>query len=251
MAVVVINTASPLFVWVLSMLYTFWVKYPQYRPALSFIRLGMARDLCSKGVQFFILQICGVILFTSTNIIISKMFSPSDVTPYQVTYRYFSIILVAFNTICLPFWNATTDAYSRGDITWIKRMERKLNLVIAGSIGSLILMLIVSEWVYYFWVGSDLPIPFDLSASMAIYITILIISLRYSYILNGINILRIQIVFTTIATIIFLPLAWAACKYIGTITSLVFVMCLVQIPGMFANMWKYHQLFGNKSIEQL
>ena len=246
MIVVVINTASPLLIWIISLPYTFWIKYPQYKPSFRCVDLGMSRNLCSAGVQFFILQICGVILFTSTNIIISKMFSPAEVTPYQVVYRYFSIILVAFNTVCLPFWNATTDAYARNDIIWIKQTEHKLNLLVIGAFASLAIMLILSKQVYTVWIGDSIQIPFSLSVSMALYIITLIVSLRYSYILNGINILHIQLLFTIIATVVFLPLAWAACKYIGNVTALVCAMCLVQIPGLIANAWKYHQLFGNK-----
>ena len=119
LAVVVINTASPLLVWAASAVYTFRKRYPQYSPSFRHVDRQMTRDLCSTGVQFFILQICGVILMTSTNIIISKMFSPAEVTPYQIVYRYFSLVLVVFNAICLPFWNATTDAYTRRDMEWI------------------------------------------------------------------------------------------------------------------------------------
>ena len=41
-----------------------------------------------------------------------------------------------------------------------------------------------------------------------------------------------------------LPLAWYVCKAYGTITSLVIVMCIVNIPGMFANAWKYYQILS-------
>lgn len=241
--VVVINTVSPLFIWILSAFYTFKVKYPQYCPNLQHVDLKMSRSLCSTGLQFFILQICSMVLFTSTNIIISKMFSPAEVTPYQIAYRYFSIMLVVFNIICMPFWNATTDAYARDDMEWIHKTSRKLNITVAGIFFSLAIMVILSNFVYRIWIGSDVHIPTELSISMALYIFILTASLRYSYILNGINILRIQLIFTIIATFVFLPLAWIACKLCGTVTSLVYVMCIVHVPGLFANMCKYHQIF--------
>lgn len=246
LVVVVINTLSPLVVWAVSALYTFRKRYPQYSPSFRHVNMKMTRDLCSTGVQFFILQICGVILLASTNIIISKLFSPAEVTPYTIVYRYFSLVLVVFNAICLPFWNATTDAYTRNDLAWIHQAGRKLNMIVGAAFVLLALMVLIAPPVYRLWVGSEVQIPPGLSASMALYIFILIASFRFSYILNGINVLRIQLVFTLFATIVFIPLAWLACKHGGSTTWLVLAMCAVQCPGLIANMWKCHQVFRKK-----
>jgi O-antigen/teichoic acid export membrane protein len=241
--VVVVNTASLFILWAVSIPYTFRKKYPQYCPSLKYINLKMARSLCSTGLQFFVIQICGIVLFMTTNIIISKAFSPAEVTPYQVAYRYFNIAFVLFSTICVPFWNATTDAYARKDFGWIRSSSRKLNLLIVGIFMMLCVMVLVSDFVYDVWVGSDVAISHELSLSTAVYVFIMCYSLRYSYILNGINVLRIQLVFIIIATVVFLPLAWYVCKTFGTVTSLIWVMCAVNVPGLLANIWKYHTMF--------
>ena len=246
LVVAVINTVSPLLIWLACMLYTFLYKYPQYRPSARNVNLRMSRSLCSTGVLFFILQVCSVILFTSTNIIISQAFSPAEVTPYQIAYRYFSLMLVAFNIICLPFWNATTDAYARKDMKWIVFTGRRLNRLLMLIFAGLLLMVLLSDHVYRLWVGAEVQIPIGLSASMALYIFILIVSMRYSYILNGINVLRIQLVFTVSAVVVFIPLAWVVCRYYGTVTSLVLTMCLINLPGLIANRWKYNQLFHTR-----
>ena len=176
------------------------------------------------------------------------MFSPAEVTPYHVAYRYFNLVLVVFTTICMPFWNATTDAYARNDIQWIRQTERKLNLLIACGFLALCLMVMVSNYAYSLWVGNEVNISIELSASIALYVFILILSQRYSFILNGLNILRIQLFFTVPATIVFLPLAWYICNIWESVTGLVLTMCLVNTPGLIANAWKYYQLIHMKKI---
>lgn len=245
--VALISTGAPLGVWLISMAYTFGIKYPQYRPSMSYFNIHLAKDLCSKGIQFFVIQICGVILFMSTNIIISQMFSPAEVTPYQIGYRYFTLVLVVFSTICMPFWNATTDAYARNDIQWIRQAGHKLNLLLVGCFLALAMMVLLSNYVYRIWVGNEVVIPIHLSASLALYVFIQILSLRYSYILNGLNILRIQLLFIVPATIAFLPLAWYACNTFSSVTSLVLTMCIVNTPGLIANAWKYYQIINTYS----
>ena len=241
--VVVINTAAPFVTWAVTIPYTFIKRYPQYCPSIKHIHLNLARNLFTTGMKFFVIQICGVVLFMTTNIIISKFFSPAEVTPYQVAYRYFNIAFVLFSTICMPFWNATTDAYARKEFEWIYKVGQRLNMLIAGIFVMLLVMLSVSGFVYHIWVGSEVSIPFSLSAFTALYVFILCMSQRYSYILNGINELRIQLICIIPATIIFLPLAWYVSKTFGTVSSLVCVMCLVNIPGLIANAWKYYQIF--------
>jgi len=244
--VVLVNTASLLFLWAVFIPYTFKKKYPQYCPSIKYINFKMARSLCSTGLQFFAIQICGVILFMTTNIIISKALNPAEVTPYQVAYRYFNIAFVLFSTICIPFWNATTDAYTRKDYEWIRNSSKKLNLLMAGIFIMLLCMVLMSDFVYYIWIGDDVVISHELSICTAVYVFVMCFSQRYSYILNGLNELRIQLVFAFIAAVVFLPLAWYVCKTFETVTSLVWVMCAVNTPGLLANMWKYNRLFPRK-----
>ncbi len=244
--VVVVNTAAPLLTWAVTIPYTFGRRYPQYRPSVRHVSMSQARSLCSTGLKFFVIQICGVVLFMTTNIIISKLFSPTEVTPYQVAYRYFNIAFVLFSTICMPFWNATTDAYARQDYVWIYRVGHKLNLLMLAILLLLMMMLMASGIVYSIWIGSEVQIPIELSAATALYIFILCLSQRYSYILNGIGELRIQLLCIIPATIVFLPLAWYVSKTFGTVSSLVCAMCLVNTPGLIANAWKYYQVFPRK-----
>lgn len=249
MYVVFINTLSPLIIWTAFYPYTFFYRYPQFRPSFRYINKQISYILCSQGIKFFVLQIFSVVLFASVNIIISKLFSPSEVTPYQIAYRYFSLVLVVFNIISIPFWNATTDAYYRGDIAWIKRSSRKLDIVVSASFFILLIMLLFSGFVYTIWIGQEVTIPIELSIAMAAYIFVLVISLRYSYILNGVNALRIQLIFTIFATVVFVPLSWYAGNTFRNVSSIVWVMCIINIPGMLANAWKYYQIFYKKETK--
>jgi len=249
MYVVFINTLSPLIIWTAFYPYTFFYRYPQFRPSFRYINKQISYILCSQGIKFFVLQIFSVVLFASVNIIISKLFSPSEVTPYQIAYRYFSLVLVVFNIISIPFWNATTDAYYRGDIAWIKRSSRKLDIVVSASFFILLIMLLFSGFVYTIWIGQEVTIPIELSIAMAAYIFVLIVSLRYSYILNGVNALRIQLIFTIFATVVFVPLSWYAGNTFRNVSSIVWVMCIINIPGMLANAWKYYQIFYKKETK--
>ena len=247
MLIALVNTAAPLLVYLLAYPYTFFYKYPHLRPSFKLINFKEARAVINMGVQFFIMQISSVILFMTSNLLISNLFTPALVTPYQITYRYFSLMLVAFTVICMPFWNATTDAYERGDIQWIRNATRKLRLMLIGIMACMVMMVVLSPWVYSIWIGDKVTIDIRMSIVMATYIFILIYSMRYSYFINGIGKLRLQLIFTTAAAIVFIPLAYLTTQLTHSIIWFMIVMCLVNLPGLIVNRIQFYKLINGKA----
>ena len=247
MLIALVNTLSPLLVYLLAYPYTFFYKYPQLRPSFRLIDFKEAKAVINMGVQFFIMQISSVVLFMTSNILISNLFSPEMVTPYQITYRYFSILLVVFTVICMPFWNATTDAYQRNDMEWIRQAASKLRLMTIGILLCLIVMVALSNIVYAIWIDRQTVIDIRMSIVMAAYIFILIYSMRYSYFINGIGTLRLQLIFTATAAIVFIPLAYLATWWTHDIIWFMVVMCLVNIPGLIVNRIQFYKLINGKA----
>ena len=242
--IALVNTVCPLLVYLIAYPYTFYYKFSHLRPAFGLVDLKEAKAVISMGIEFFIIQISSVILFMTSNLLISKLFTPAMVTPYQITYRYFSILLVVFTVICMPFWNATTDAYERGDIQWIHNATRKLRLMTIGIFLCLIVMILVSSFIYTIWIGQDTTIDIRMSIAVAMYIFILIYSMRYSYFINGIGKLRLQLIFSASAAILFIPLAYLVVKFTNDIIWFIAVMCLINIPGLIINRIQFNKLIN-------
>lgn len=125
--IALVNTMSPLVVYLISWPLTFRGRHADLSPKLSFVDKKTVSELFGMGMKFFILQIASIVLFMSSNVIISNSFSPEYVTPYQIAYRYFSAAQLLFSILCMPYWTATTDAYQRGDMEWIKHADHTLN----------------------------------------------------------------------------------------------------------------------------
>ena len=247
MHIALVNTAAPLLVYLLAFPYTFLYKYPQLRPSFSLINLQEAKTVINMGVQFFIMQISGVILFMTSNLLISNLFSPELVTPYQITYRYFSILLVIFTVVCMPFWNATTDAYQLNEMGWIRNATRRLRQLTIAFLVSLVVMILLADTVYAIWIDRQTVIDTKMTVTMAVYIFILIYSMRYSYFINGIGKLRLQLIFTTAAAVLFIPLAYVTTLWTHDIIWFMVVMCLVNIPGLIVNRIQFYKLINGKA----
>ena len=244
--VVIVNTVSPLLVYILAYPYTFYKKFPELRPSLKYVNLSSALELGNLGVKFFWLQIAGVIQFMTANLLISNFFSPAMVTPYQIAYRYMSIVMVLFTVVCMPFWNATTDAYERNDIQWIINANKKMNWMTLCIAILLLVMIAVSPWVYQIWIGDACEVSFGMTVMMALYIFFLILSMRYSYFLSGISALRLQL-YMTIMTVIFIPAAWIVSHVKHDILWFMAVMCFCVVPSIIVHGIQLHKILANKA----
>ena len=239
--VVVVNTAAPLLVYMAAYPYTFYIKFTELRPTWHSINLRAALQLGNLGIKFFWLQVAGIIQFMTANILISNFFTPEMVTPYQIAYRYMSLVIVFFTVICMPFWNATTDAYERGDMGWIEKAGKKMNTLTIFIFCLLVLMTALSPLVYQVWIGDKCDVPFGMTAMMALYIFLLVLSMRYSYFLNGIGALRMQL-YMTVSAIVFIPLAWLVSYVTHDILWFMAVMCLCNLPGIVVNIIQFNRI---------
>lgn len=241
--IVIANTAAPLAAFLIAFIITFCFIHTELRPSPRFVNIRAAMNLGNLGIKFFWLQVAGIIQFMTANILISNFFTPQMVTPYQIAYRYMSLIIVVFTVICMPFWNATTDAYARGDMEWIRRANRKMSLMSVVIALLMMVMVLLSPWVYDIWIEEACHVPFGMTVMMALYIFLLVLSMRYSYFLNGIGALRLQLGMT-VFTVIFIPLAWIVCRMTHDILWFMAVMCLCIAPSILVNMIQFNKILN-------
>ena len=241
-----IYSVAPLFVYVLAYPVTFGRLYPYLRPSFSLFKKEYLGDLFNIGVKFFLLQLSAILLFAFANILISQLFGPDSVTPYNISYRYFSLIPMAMNLLLAPMWSATTDAFARGEIDWIKKTKRKTELILFGAIILIAFQLSVSGFFYRIWVGSDVSVGWPISILMAIYIAILIASLTYSSFLNGIGKLQVQVINTVSMAILFYPVCYVLGYKFG-IAGVIGGMCLLNISGLILNFVQFHKILNGKA----
>ena len=85
-------SAVPAIILLFATVFFFRRIYNEYKPSIKYVDFKYAKQLMSLGSSFFIIQMSMAILFATDNIIISQLFNPSYVTPYQIANKYFSII---------------------------------------------------------------------------------------------------------------------------------------------------------------
>lgn len=180
-------------------------RYPQLRPRRDAIDLSLTAPIVSKGMGFFLIQITScVVIFGSSNFIILRLVNAEAVTVYGIAYKLFHAISMAYLIVLAPMWNAYTDAYVKGDFEWIRKtFRRALGIWGLTLIGGLAL-LALSPFVYKLWLGDRVEIPLAVSACVLIYISMYNLNNCVTYLLNGFNKIRVQMVTSVVFTVFYL-----------------------------------------------
>lgn len=245
-AVAIVYTAAPFLVYAAAFPVTFGRLYPRLRPRLRDFRRKMLREIFALGISFFGLQIFGIILFTTSNIIISRYAGPAEVPPYQIAYRYFSLVLMLFTIIITPLWSATTDAHAKGDTAWIRKSCRHALLMLGVMLLLLVVMVAASGFVYPFWTLGKVEVPLEMTILMALYVLELMFSLLYAQFIYGFGTIRLQMLATGLEAAAFIPLAIVGIRHYG-VCGLLVALIAVNALCAVTNFVQFHKIIGGRA----
>ncbi len=218
---VFITAGSPVFVFLLANIYHFKTGLKQFAPKFKAISLKSAKELLSVGGVFFIIQIGALVIYETDNIIITHYLGPTEVTTFNVAYKYFSLIITLFVIALTPYWSAFTDAYTKQDFIWIKASIKRMRIFWLYTSIIAIIMYACANIFYKVWLANAVVVPGIVSLSMAIYVIAVNWQGIYVYALNGMGKLRLQLIFVIISAVINIPLSIILIKQIGVAGSII------------------------------
>lgn len=201
-----IFSALPVVILLIMNFLSFSNAYKQVAPSISFWKKEYLEGIFGLGFKFFVIQMSGIVLFSTDNFVITQLYGPEAVVPYNIVYKYFSASNMALTIIMTPYWSSITEAYVKKDFEWLKKSMRSLIKISCFSIVLLIVMTLLSAQVYNIWIGNKISIPFVLSIHMAFYFALNIFCNPFTVLINGTGKITLQLYSLVITAIINIPL---------------------------------------------
>lgn len=196
--------ASPILVVAFFNITLYTGRYKRIAPSLRYVDFKEAPKLLKLGLQFFIIQIAGVIQFQMTNFLIMRYFGGSEVTAYNVAYKYFNILMMVWTILITPLWVGFTDAITKKDYQWIQnvftRYTRMFYLFLIGGF----LMFAISGFVYDLWMGDKVSVDTSISLWVFLYSIVYMFATLYVNFLNGAGELKTQTIASCISPFVFI-----------------------------------------------
>jgi O-antigen/teichoic acid export membrane protein len=231
-------TGSPLIVAAANSAYVFLYERPYLRPRFAHFSLRAARELLGIGSAFTILSLSASLAFASDNLVISHILGPSRVPDFAVPARIFGILSGLIISCLTPLWPAYGEAAARGDIAWIKStLARSLWASVTVSVAIGFIAFATMPTLLHHWIGREFPTPLLLAGGLALWVVVQAGSAAVSVLLNGLNIMRPQILIACVFTPLCILLKIVFTKSIGLpgpVLATIFVYLLaVVLPYYF------------------
>ncbi len=242
------STFIPVIVFVFATFIIFKIKYKSIAPSFRSIKFSNLKDLLGLGSQFFIIQIAGLIIFSTDNMIITQLFNPADVTVYNIAYKYFNYVPIVFFVILTPMWSAYTEAYIKDDIQWIKNAVNKILKIWVLLTMVVVAMILAANWAYNIWIGANIKIPFLLTLLMGVFVIVFNWNNVFMYFINGVGKIKLQLYSSIFAAIINIPLSIYFARNLNMgISGVIAASCLcIGISAVWAPI-QYFKLVNKKA----
>lgn len=173
------------------------IRFPKFHGSFKRIDYNYSHGILSLGIQMFIMQIAALILNTTDNLLILRLFGAADVTPYSFCYKYFSIIITFFTVIISPMTSAYTVAYTQNNLKWIQKALKSNTLILlVFTLGTFAAIFIFKPFAKI-WLHKELYFQPGLITYNAIYCCVSMISTTFASFVYGVG----KVKFATVATV--------------------------------------------------
>ncbi len=207
-----------------------WREYPFLVPSANLFSRNELKEISNLGLKFFFIQMAALVLYSTDNLIVIRLFGPSCVTPYHTSYTAFGIVYGVFGAMISPLWSKYTVAVQRKDYQWISKtitnLDRTLPLIGIVLIAGTFTFTSISE----VWLHKKLDYETGLIACMATYYFLSVWGSIYSTVLNGMSRVNMQLSLGIGAAILNIPLSLFLgrnCKMGSTGVCLATVICML------------------------
>lgn len=221
-------SAMPILVTIIATLILFKGKFRRVAPSFRTVNTSYIKDLFCLGFKFFIINIQVLVLYQSTNILISYVSSPIEVTYYNIAYKLLNCAMMVYTIITAPLWPAYTDAYVRNDYKWMRMMRKRMTRILSYSILCCLLLTTLAQPIYTIWVGNGVIVPFEMTFGVAIYVSVFCWVTLNGTIIVGMGKMKLNVLVVSMGMLIHIPLSLILSKYIGCY-GVVYSMVLVNI----------------------
>ena len=215
---------APILVTIIGSVVLFHGLCREVSPTFSSVEMWRTKELLSLGAKFFIINIQAVVVYQSSNFLISHVSSPEMVTAYNIAYKYLSLALVVYTNITMSLWTAYTDAYARGDRPWMIDTRRKMNRILMLCIVLCFIFAAVAPPVYSIWIQGKAEVPAAMTWWVAAYVsTFCFMTLNGTFIIGTGKVL-LETIVVAVGAIVYIPVALMAAQWLqqyGILAALV------------------------------
>lgn len=233
----------------------FWVtlyRKPWVAPKPSKFSLVAVPRITSSGGKFFLIQIAGLVVFNSDNLVISHFLSPAEVTPYSVTWRLVTYANTLQILLSQTLWPVYAEAWNRGDFTWLRRTYGRVRVLTLISLTLASGLLIpLGRTVIRYWAGSAAVPSRPLLILMCVWMSIYALTTNQSCLMGATDKVGRQAVSSIAAAVFNLSFSIYLAPRLGSMGVLLATVVSYVLFVLFVQVGEVRTILSRASIEEV
>ncbi|MEG0155141.1 MAG: MATE family efflux transporter [Lachnospiraceae bacterium] len=218
---------------ILTTIIIFKKKLKRAKPSFRAYDKEFALKILKLGYMFFWVQITLLVLNSTNDLIITRLYGPEYVVEYNVYNRVFMLFVSFFSIITNPVWSSVSNEYNKKNILKISKIYKYLNALGIFVCGLCFIIIPIFPFIIKIIVGSaNIKSNVIYALSFAIFSSVMIMTSSITCIANGINDLKPQMVGNTIAALLKIPIAIFASYYFNSWICIVWINTMLMIPSL-------------------
>jgi O-antigen/teichoic acid export membrane protein len=223
-------------------------------PSLKHFDITTAKSMFSFGMQFFMAQIFFMIMTSTNEILIARMFSSAAVVEYSIYYRLFTVVGSLFMFALTSLWSKVTKDLAQKKYKKILRTNRFLYVLSALALVGEFVMVLCCQFVINIWLQEDaIKVFYPTALIFAFYGGMYIFNVVLTTVANGMADLKTQIIFYGSGAVLKVPCVYLMSVKIGHWNTVMLYNAIVfAVFCVFQLLWverRLKKLMANETQE--
>lgn len=185
-------------------------------PSASSVKKRYVKNIFRVGVSLLWLQVVFMVVSSTNEILITSFVAPEYVFEFQAYNKIFKTAAMIISLSLTPIWSAVTRAQAVRNYQWIKKVYKFFLLACIVFFAGELLLVPCLQFVFDLWLGSGvITNSYRVAAICATSSMVFVLHSINTTIGNGLSFFKIQLIWMTVAAIVFVPLAWLMVQMTG------------------------------------
>jgi O-antigen/teichoic acid export membrane protein len=178
------------------------------RPSLKCSDIKTAKDIVGFGMRFFLAQVFLMLLLSTNELYITRLFSSAEVVDYSIYYKLFTVVGSLFMLALTPLWSKITKDFAERKYEKIRKTNHFLYFISLLAILAQFIIVPILQWIIDIWLQEDaIAVNYFSALVFAAYGGIYILNVVLTTVANGIGNLKTQMIFYGVGAALKIPVS--------------------------------------------
>lgn len=166
------------------------------KPNIKYFNFYTAKQMLNIGFKFFLAQVFFMILMSTNEIFIIKLFVAEDIVEYSIYYKLFMVIGSLFMLALTPLWSKITKNLFEKKYYKIKKTNKFLYIISGIAIIIEFSVVPILQSIINIWLREEaIKVNYTIGIIFAVYGSLYILNIVLTTVANGMGKLTTQIYF--------------------------------------------------------